>query len=65
MVHYVGSRNLLLASAGFVLLAYLAFLGVASRKGVSLAEAKGAEEEETFSVKELVGRITPLPASCR
>jgi AAA family ATP:ADP antiporter len=58
MVRYVGSRNLLLASAGFVFLAYLAFLGVATRKGVSLAEAKGAEEEETFSVKELGGIIT-------
>lgn len=58
MVRYVGSRNLLLASAGFVFLAYLAFLGVASRRGVSLAEAKGAEEEETYSLKELGGYIT-------
>jgi AAA family ATP:ADP antiporter len=57
MVHYIGSRNLLLASAGFVLLAYFAFLGVASQKGVSLAEAKGAEKEEEFSVTDLVGAI--------
>lgn len=57
MVHYVGSRNLLLASAGFVFLAYLAFLGVSSQKGVSISQAKGAEKEEEFSVKELVGSI--------
>lgn len=57
MVHYIGSRNLLLASAGFVLLAYFAFLGVISQKGVSLSEAKGAEKEEEFSLKELAGSI--------
>ena len=32
MVHYIGSRNLLLASAGFVLLAYFAFVAVTTRK---------------------------------
>ena len=60
MVRYIGSRNLLLASAGFVFLAYFAFLGVAVARqaGVALAEAKGAEEEETFSLKELGGSIT-------
>jgi ATP:ADP antiporter, AAA family len=58
MVRYIGSRNLLLASAGFVFLAYLAFLGVSSRPQVSLKEAKGAEEEETYSLKELGGYIT-------
>ena len=57
MVHYIGSRNLLLASAGFVLLAYFAFLGVVAQKGVSLAQAKGAEKEESFSLKELTGSI--------
>ena len=57
MVHYIGSRNLLLASAGFVFLAYFAFVGVISQKGVSLAEAKGAEKEEAFSLKELTGSI--------
>jgi AAA family ATP:ADP antiporter len=57
MVHYIGSRNLLLASAGFVLLAYFAFIGIISQKGVSLSEAKGAEKEESFSLKELTGFI--------
>lgn len=58
MVHYIGTRHLLLASAGFVLLAYFAFLGVVAQKGVSLSEARGAEKEEEFSVKELVGSIS-------
>ena len=57
MVHYIGTRNLLLASAGFVLLAYGAFLGVTMQKGVSLSQAKGAEKEEEFSIKELTGAI--------
>ncbi len=57
MVHYVGSRNLLLASAGFVLLAYFAFLAVTAQKGVALGEARGAEKEESFSVKELASSI--------
>ncbi len=57
MVHYIGTRNLLLASAGFVLLAYGAFLGVTLQKGVSLSQAKGAEKEEEFSIKELTGAI--------
>ena len=57
MVHYIGSRNLLLASAGFVLLAYFAFLGVTAQKGVKLSEAKGAEKEEGFSLKELGSSI--------
>jgi ATP:ADP antiporter, AAA family len=58
MVHYVGSRNLLLASAFFVLLAYGAFMGVTRQKGVSVSEARGAEEEAgSFSVGELTGYI--------
>jgi AAA family ATP:ADP antiporter len=57
MVYYIGSRNLLVASAGFVGLAYLAFVGVMTRPGVSLSEARGAEEEETFTLKELGGYI--------
>ena len=60
MVHYIGSRNLLLASAGFVLLAYFAFVGVVSQKGVSLAEAKGAEKEESVFVQGVDGIDRPL-----
>ena len=57
MVHYIGSRNLLLASAGFVLLAYFAFLGVTVQKGVRLSEARGAEQGEGFSLKDLGSSI--------
>jgi AAA family ATP:ADP antiporter len=57
MVHYIGSRNLLLASAGFVLLAYFAFLGITVQKGVRISEARGAEKGETFSLKDLGGSI--------
>jgi ATP:ADP antiporter, AAA family len=52
MVHEIGTRNLLLASAGAVLLAYGAFVGVARRKGVTLKQARGAEEEE-FSFRDI------------
>ena len=43
---------------GFVLLAYFAFLGSSSRPQVSLKQAKGAEEEETYSLRELGGYIS-------
>lgn len=45
-VKYIGPRDLLLASAGFVALAWVAFRFTAAQKGVSLAGAKGAEAEE-------------------
>ena len=44
MVHYIGSRNLLLASAGFVLLAYFAFSVLSRRRAYHYREAKGAEQ---------------------
>ncbi|MEP6716468.1 MAG: Npt1/Npt2 family nucleotide transporter, partial [Terriglobia bacterium] len=46
MVKYIPPRDLLLASAGFVVLAYIAFRFAVAQKGVSLAGAKGAEAEE-------------------
>lgn len=63
VVPYVGSRNLVLASAGLVLLSWFAYAGVVRSKGVSLAGAKGAEEEESFSLKEVgaaIGRYRHL-----
>lgn len=56
-VKFLGTRNLLLASAGMVVLSYLAFLAAVSQPGVSLAGAKGAEEEEGFSFKDIAGAI--------
>ena len=49
MVHYIGSRNLLLASAGFVLLAYFAFLGVTGQKGVKLSRRRRARRRKRAS----------------
>ncbi len=45
-VKLIGTRNLLLASAGFVVLAYGAFRLAVMQEGVSLSGAKGAETEE-------------------
>ncbi|MBC8164563.1 MAG: hypothetical protein H7Y20_01680, partial [Bryobacteraceae bacterium] len=57
MVNIIGTRHLLLASAGLVLLAWLAFLAVASQKGVSLEGARGAGEEESFSIRDVTQAI--------
>ena len=57
VVQYTGSRNLVLASAGMVLLSWFAFLGILRQKGVSLERAKGAEAEESFSLGEVGGNI--------
>lgn len=57
-VQYIGTRHLLLASAGMVFLAYLAFRVVARQPGVSLASAPGAEKEEAdVSLPEIFGNI--------
>lgn len=52
-VYYLGTRHLLLASAAFVCLAWLAFLAVSRQPGVALKQARGAEEEETFTFRDL------------
>ncbi|MBC7928003.1 MAG: hypothetical protein H7039_20345 [Bryobacteraceae bacterium] len=57
MVNIIGTRHLLLASAVLVLLAWTAFLAVTRLKGVSLATAKGAEEEENFSFKDVADAV--------
>ena len=57
MVHYIGSRNLLLASAGFVLLAYFAFIGVTRKRVSHWAKRKGRRKPRNFSLKELAASI--------
>lgn len=57
-VYYVGTRNLLLASASLVILAWLAFLAVIRQEGVKVREARGAEEEEEpFSFSDITNAI--------
>ncbi|HEY1341164.1 MAG TPA: Npt1/Npt2 family nucleotide transporter [Bryobacteraceae bacterium] len=54
----VGTRNLLLASAGMVILAYIAFRVAASQSHAALAGARGAEKAETdFSFTGMIGDI--------
>lgn len=54
LVQYTGPRNLLLASALMVLLAYFAFAAVVRTSADRLKAARGAEEDEQgFSAKEL------------
>ncbi len=55
---HIGSRNLVLASAGMVLLSWFTYLGVLRQKGVSLDRVKGAEEEESFTLGEVGTNIT-------
>ncbi|MBI3281744.1 MAG: HEAT repeat domain-containing protein [Acidobacteria bacterium] len=62
-VYYIGSRNLLLASAAMTALAYLAFLGVVRQSGQALVRARGAAEEEGFQFKDIllsIGRYRHL-----
>jgi ATP:ADP antiporter, AAA family len=53
----VGTRNLLLASALMVLLAYLSFRVAATKGGKTVGQARGAEEA-SFSFTEMVRDIT-------
>jgi len=57
MVYLIGTRHLLLASAGMVMLSYLAYRLAISAAGKTLDEAKGAEEDEEFSFKEIAGAV--------
>src|SRR5690606_9365485 len=53
-VEWVGTNNLVLASAVMVMLAYVAYRLAISQSGVSLAGAKAAGDEEAdFSVTEV------------
>ena len=51
MVHYIGSRNLLLASAGVRAACVLRLSGVTVQNGVTIIGGKGAEEGEGFSLE--------------
>jgi AAA family ATP:ADP antiporter len=54
LIHYIGqTRNLLLACAVTVVLAWLAFLRVTRLPNVDISRARGSEEEEQFSAGEL------------
>jgi len=58
LVKRIGTRYLLLDSAGMVILAYLVFCVVAAIRKAALATARGAEEEEAeFSFGDLAGAI--------
>src|SRR5579884_1030499 len=57
-VRIIGTNNLILASAGMVLLSYVPFLFLSSVNKESLVKARGAEaEQETFSFAEIVAGI--------
>jgi ATP/ADP translocase/HEAT repeat protein len=57
-VKYIQPRDLLLASAAFVVLAFIAFRLAAAQKGVDLRHAKGAEDEEAnVRFKDILGSI--------
>ncbi len=57
-VKYIAPRDLLLASAAFVVLAYIAFRFAAAQKGVSLKGARGAEAEEAnVHLRDILGSI--------
>ena len=58
LVRHIGQpRNLLLATAGTVVLAWLAFLRVTRLPGVDISRARGAEAEEQFSPRDLVQSV--------
>src|SRR5437899_2587033 len=57
-VKIIGPRNLLLASAAMVALAYGAFLLVTIQKGVSLAGARAAETDESeFQFRDIISAL--------
>lgn len=57
-VKYIAPRDLLIASAGFVVLAYIAFRCAIAQRGVSLEGAKGAETEEAnVHFKDILGSV--------
>ncbi len=56
-VYYIGTRHLLLASATMVVISYIAYRIAVKASGKTLAQAKGAEEQESFSFSEIVSAI--------
>ena len=57
MVRIIGTTNLILASAGMVVLSYIPFAVMVSKMNVALKSAKGGEEEEEFSFGEILGAL--------
>lgn len=57
MVRIIGTTNLILASAGMVVLSYIPFAVMVSKMNVALKSAKGGEEEEEFSFGEIFGAL--------
>jgi ATP:ADP antiporter, AAA family len=54
----VGTRNLILACAVMVILAYLAFLGAIKERGVSIAGARAVESEKVeFSARDIFAAV--------
>jgi ATP/ADP translocase len=56
-VYYIGTRHLLLASAIMVVISYIAYRVAIKAAGKTLAGARGAEEQESFSFGEIVSAI--------
>lgn len=56
-VYSIGTRHLLLASAIMVVISYIAYRIAIQAAGKTLAQAKGAEEQESFSFGEIVSAI--------
>ncbi len=57
MVNVVGTRHLLLASAALVVLAWMAFLALLRVDKAAIKQARGAEEEESFSITDVTDAI--------
>ncbi|MGA2595875.1 MAG: Npt1/Npt2 family nucleotide transporter [Bryobacteraceae bacterium] len=57
MVRIIGTTNLILASAGMVVLSYIPFAVMVSKMNVALKSAKGGDEEEEFSFGEILGAL--------
>lgn len=59
MVYTLGNNDLVLASAGMVVLSYLAYRGAIAASGRTLGAARGAEQED-FRFIEIVGAVRRL-----
>lgn len=57
VVHYVGTRNLLLASVALVVAAWFMFRAAIRQPGVNIEKAKGAETEESFSLRDVTDGV--------
>lgn len=53
VVHYVGTRHLVLASVACVVAAWFMYRAAIRQPGVNIEKAKGAGEEDTFSLRDV------------